>query len=1150
MENDEKRKLDFIKTINFGLKSRQDPLNVDHPISYVLVEDDGSIIVGFENSLIKRYKKKNQVSENSNCHVGAIKGILKVDEDILVFGYDPHIVFLDKKLTQIDLINEEFNVIDVAYDNYIQYLITVRETQSPNESIVTIRNKKEKLIESVIHQISLKYKAIKILIYRSFLFILNDLGVEKWNISNQIKDSFISLPKVSSIVCSHKAYFAIIYDNLYRIPVDDPTTKHNLLEKVTEVKISADEKFLYTIGFYLCILDASTYEKIGYSTLTATPIYISLKFNTLCIAYKKSFTTIPCQEDLDKIILAETESEIIKFEIFNDTSLYIAEKNNRICRYDVESSMLPYSELNKIEYYEDTISCIRICEKFQELAVGNDESTIKLYRLPELTLKETLTSHKLPVVGLAYCDGSLVSIASSENNMEVIIWSTEEPRSIKKIIVNPGKVHSIASNSTDYIVFNTKFFVFLYEDGINIGDLNGKLLPQKCNLKEILHVSCNDKYLVVVDNSITVWEMNTISKLQILSYSGLEQILQIKSSELIEDFFVIATTNIFHIFSISNKIYIGGIRIPEKIHRINYYKERIYFSSQKEVISIKNIFSSTELFLVGPAVPSLGFSLYFNLQFSEITEVPAHIYKWVVLPECINIMHLFAYHSSHLMIKKAFKGECIFIKSINNISPLTISLIKENKELNEYIIKKVSRISRNTPYIMTVIEDDLSKINKSGVSTISDLYMEAFITPAQQDLPNYGKLKGTNVIKIAFGYFIDYNNFLVKDNALNEEYVTFLTSTIRLDFDKGSEDSTNFLNSLIQCNDSDVFSTPLIKNYLMYKWSSAMVIIMPHMLLYSTLLIVLTFDTLYNGWWLYSAILLIINSGDIIYEIIQMTYNVKDYFKSKTNWFDILRIIFLYVYIFKDFLEDSNNDFIKRIGTFILFISYLRGMLYFKMFKKTRYMIKMMEEIFLDTIHFGIIFIYLLMAFTTFFHFTRESPKSFMATFSDVYSMAYGQYDPDDYNNTEWICVYMISFGIPLVAINLLIAIMGNSYQRVHEGMTQTDLKAMTQLILETEIVFSYFFTRNPIKMYLQKCEIGSEASKDITERLNYKIQSCNKDLNSILLQFGSLEKTNPYTGFLKTIRNTRDSKIKTLASIRDNLISEKRKIIEESIKK
>jgi hypothetical protein len=194
--------------------------------------------------------------------------------------------------------------------------------------------------------------------------------------------------------------------------------------------------------------------------------------------------------------------------------------------------------------------------------------------------------------------------------------------------------------------------------------------------------------------------------------------------------------------------------------------------------------------------------------------------------------------------------------------------------------------------------------------------------------------------------------------------------------------------------------------------------------------------------------------------------------------------------------EESRKD---QIGysTIVIFASYLRGIMHFKMFKSTRYMTKMIEEIIKDSFFFALVLLYVLAAFTTFYHFAR-SGDSYTESIGVVYLIMYGEFGFNKSSLIEWICFYCISISLTLVMFNLLVAIMGGTYERVYDSMVENDFKAMTQLILESEIVMSAFTNPDNCQMYIHKCTVGNEIEQNSDESINSKIKLCINHLNDL----------------------------------------------------
>lgn len=68
-----------------------------------------------------------------------------------------------------------------------------------------------------------------------------------------------------------------------------------------------------------------------------------------------------------------------------------------------------------------------------------------------------------------------------------------------------------------------------------------------------------------------------------------------------------------------------------------------------------------------------------------------------------------------------------------------------------------------------------------------------------------------------------------------------------------------------------------------------------------------------------------------------------------------------------------------------------------------------------------------------------------------TYTLAFGDFSTDDYSVFEWLAFVIASLFIPLVLFNLLIAIMGDTYDRVQTNAKCVDLQQQAELVLEIE---------------------------------------------------------------------------------------------------
>jgi len=61
----------------------------------------------------------------------------------------------------------------------------------------------------------------------------------------------------------------------------------------------------------------------------------------------------------------------------------------------------------------------------------------------------------------------------------------------------------------------------------------------------------------------------------------------------------------------------------------------------------------------------------------------------------------------------------------------------------------------------------------------------------------------------------------------------------------------------------------------------------------------------------------------------------------------------------------------------------------------------------------------------------------------------YGDFNYDDYTTPLWVMFIIATVFMPLIMLNLLIAIMGDTFERVNSVMIEADGRELNSLILE-----------------------------------------------------------------------------------------------------
>ena len=186
------------------------------------------------------------------------------------------------------------------------------------------------------------------------------------------------------------------------------------------------------------------------------------------------------------------------------------------------------------------------------------------------------------------------------------------------------------------------------------------------------------------------------------------------------------------------------------------------------------------------------------------------------------------------------------------------------------------------------------------------------------------------------------------------------------------------------------------------------------------------------------------------------------YFHDPKNWLDLTRLTLMFmILVSKSGLNYSVPHELYPITFFLMWVKILS---YFSVFKPTRYLIKMIFEIISDILTFLIILFTAIFAYAQINYSFQEAGDPAAVSFYDEmrigYVMAYGELG--DFMTPDYVKFFIFavfSFFIPLVLLNMLIAIMSDSYARVQNNAVAADCRALAELELELEELVYFFYS-------------------------------------------------------------------------------------------
>ena len=164
-----------------------------------------------------------------------------------------------------------------------------------------------------------------------------------------------------------------------------------------------------------------------------------------------------------------------------------------------------------------------------------------------------------------------------------------------------------------------------------------------------------------------------------------------------------------------------------------------------------------------------------------------------------------------------------------------------------------------------------------------------------------------------------------------------------------------------------------------------------------------------------------------------------------------------------DLLEQDYED-INAVGSIAVLIMWFRLFYLLRVFSETAYLISMIQAIILDMKYFVLALVIAILAFAnTFWILGRAGDegnfagKSIFDAFIFSYKMGLGDFNTDGFNTKHedliWALWFLNTLIILIILLNLVIAIMGDTFDRVQETQEATMLQEFASIIRENEFL-------------------------------------------------------------------------------------------------
>ncbi|OMJ86726.1 hypothetical protein SteCoe_11738 [Stentor coeruleus] len=270
----------------------------------------------------------------------------------------------------------------------------------------------------------------------------------------------------------------------------------------------------------------------------------------------------------------------------------------------------------------------------------------------------------------------------------------------------------------------------------------------------------------------------------------------------------------------------------------------------------------------------------------------------------------------------------------------------------------------------------------------------------------------------------------------------------------------DLLKMIQDCSVDDVFRTKFIQYLVRARWN----IIKGWIIFYSILLwlnLIALVLFIRDDNYVYLGIFLMINIILFMWEIVQLCYSKMSYFSDRWNQLDIVRFIITMVWLgLKTF-----NDSPYQLTWVMVFLNCLRGMTGFRAFDYTRYYIRLILLSFSSITSFLVIFVYTTLCFGLLRITAQKYEVSFENLWIHSFGLGFGESIPEELKEFSLVYatfLFAIVFNVILM-LNMIISILGDSFDEFQLKSEVYDNKEMTEVIIEIEQIKALFFVNTQL---------------------------------------------------------------------------------------
>ena len=789
------------------------------------------------------------------------------------------------------------------------------------------------------------------------------------------------------------------------------------------------------------------------------------------------------------------------------------------CRFIVSSSSDKTIKLWNIEERKEEctfaghtqwIFSVAVIADSRFIVSGSVDTTIKLWNMQEWR-KECMFTRDRDFDRPVAVSGDCRLIVSGSYTKSVQVWSIAERREECTFTGHTDNVISVAISADSRFIASGSI-----DNTIKVWNMHERV--EECTfsgLKEIENVliSADGKFIISKESNCTVKIWNVVTKKK-------ESFLLAQHSCLLKE--ILEINNLRNCKILATPEFLVLTFELEIFHVVRIHNGDLQFSFDLGVNS-----SKTSLF-------NENFLKYLNSpEALSISSEYANKYEGILR---FSLAHYFCYSGSAEKLKLLVENPNFTIGAdAFRRSPFYYAIKKKRQDCVDLLLEKIGEMRmkdlKNHDLSMLAIRNDFLLLIQNSSRQVHHLLLGLLSSSSliYAKVPN-----NLPILQVSFIQNPRLDDF--PQNGLEDIPIVLQHSIFPLIGESGCEYNIALLEGIIDCKSSQGIRSPIINHIVTIQFNAIWHWVIGYTVLLSMNMILLIFLIGLKSFDLYLvAPFLLVNTLLIIWEAIQISTDAKGYLEDNWNYLDIARVFATVGWVILGLFGVSSLYFTWLVAL----LNLLRGITVFRLFDGTRFYIDLIFRSLSDIKYFFLMFAYSTFTFGFLLMISRDQGLGFDSIWGESYDLNFGNYE--DTNSGIYFLQYIAYFGATVINVvlmlNLLISILGDSYERFQLEQNIVDIKEKAKISMELQLMM-FWSNKQSILKHLRLCNSAfqGEDDQEWEGRIRFMDKKLDKTLREIIDKIGEAQPTESSKSIETFINNSTTSMEGNISSLNSKI--------------